>query len=145
MKKPNTKKENAVKKPTPQKTSAKLNFPVIGIGASAGGLEALEQFFHNMPKNNGMAFVVIQHLDPSYVGMMPELLQRSTTMIVLQATDRLPLKPNHVYIIPPNKSLSVLNGALYLFDPIETRGLRLPVDYFFCSLADDMTINKCWR
>ena len=113
------------------------NFPIIGIGASAGGLEALDQFFQNMPKGNGMAFVVIQHLDPDYVGMMPELLQRSTTMKVLQATDCLLVKPDHVYIIPPNKSMSVLNGALYLFEPIELRGLRLPIDYFFRSLADD--------
>jgi two-component system CheB/CheR fusion protein len=138
MKKPDIKKKKAVLKPKESETLAKLSFPVIGIGASAGGLEALEQFFQNMPKNNGMAFVVIQHLDPSYVGMMPELLQRSTTMIVLQATDRLKLKPNHIYVIPPNKSLSVFNGALYLFDPIEARGLRLPIDYFFRSLADDM-------
>jgi len=113
------------------------DFPIVGIGASAGGLEALEQFFQNVPRNNGMAFVVIQHLDPDYVGMLPEILQRSTTMKVLQATDRLTIKPNHVYIIPPNKSMSVLKGALYLFEPIEIRGLRLPIDYFFRSLADD--------
>lgn len=113
------------------------DFNIVGIGASAGGLEALEQFFQNMPKGNGMAFVVIQHLDPDYVGMLPELLQRATTMKVLQATDRLTMKPNYVYVIPPNKSMSILNGALYLFEPIEIRGLRLPIDYFFRSLADD--------
>ena len=114
------------------------HFPIVGIGASAGGLEALEQFFENMPKENGMAFVVIQHLDPTHVGIMPELLQRITTMKVFQATDRLKVKPNCVYVIPPNKSMSLLNGALYLFDPVETRGLRLPIDIFFRSLADDM-------
>lgn len=113
------------------------DFPIIGIGASAGGLEALEQFFQNMPIDNGMAFVIIQHLDPSLVGMMPELLQRTTSMKVSQATDRLTLKPNCVYVIPPNKSMSILNNALYLFDPIEIRGLRLPIDYFFRSLAID--------
>ena len=112
-------------------------FPIVGIGASAGGLEALEQFFGNMPKDSGMAFVVIQHLDPNHAGIMPELLQRITPMKVFQATDRLKVKANCVYVIPPNKSLSLLNGALHLFDPVESRGLRLPVDFFFRSLADD--------
>jgi two-component system CheB/CheR fusion protein len=113
------------------------NFPVVGIGASAGGLEALEQFFSNMPKDAGMAFVVIQHLDPNYVSIMPELLQRTTAMKVFQASDNLKVKPNCVYVIPPNKSLSILNGALHLIDPVESRCLRLPVDIFFRSLADD--------
>jgi two-component system CheB/CheR fusion protein len=113
------------------------DFPIVGIGASAGGLEALELFFKNMPKDNGMAFVVIQHLDPNHVGIMPELLQRITPMKVFQAGDRLKVKPNCVYVIPPNKSLSLLNGALHLFDPVETHGLRLPIDIFFRSLAGD--------
>jgi two-component system CheB/CheR fusion protein len=112
-------------------------FPIVGIGASAGGLEALEQFFGNMVKDSGMAFVLIQHLDPNHVGIMPELLQRITTMKVFQATDQLRVNPNCVYVIPPNKSLSLLNGDLHLFDPVETRGLRLPVDIFFRSLALD--------
>jgi len=128
-------------KPVKEKTyvKTKINqFPIVGIGASAGGLEALEQFFENMPNNNGMAFVVIQHLDPTRVGIMPELLQRITHMKVLQATDRLKVKPNYVYVIPPNNSLSLLNGALYLFDPVKSHGLSLPIDIFFRSLADDM-------
>ena len=95
------------------------------------------QFFGNMPKDNGMAFVVIQHLDPNHVGIMPELLQRITPMKVFQAADQLKVKPNCVYVIPPNKSLSILNGGLNLFDPLETRGLRLPIDIFFRSLALD--------
>lgn len=123
--------------PPKQTESTSQRFPVVGIGASAGGLEALEQFFSNMPVNSGMAFVVIQHLDPNYVGIMPELLQRITSMKVQQASDRLKVKPNFVYVIPPNKSMSVLNGALHLFDPVETRGLRLPIDIFFRSLAQD--------
>ena len=117
--------------------SAIVSFPIVGIGASAGGLEALEQFFQNVPENAGIAFVVIQHLDPNHVGIMPELLQRITQMKVLQATDRLKVRPNFVYVIPPNKSLSLFNGLLHLFDPVETRGLRLPIDFFFRSLADD--------
>ena len=125
-----------VKKKAPPKTDIQ-EFSIVGIGASAGGLEALEQFFGNMPDNTGMAFVVIQHLDPTHAGIMPELLQRITPMKVLQASDRLKVKPNIVYVIPPNKSLSLLNGALHLFDPVQSRGLRLPVDIFFRSLADD--------
>ena len=112
-------------------------FPIVGIGASAGGLEALELFFENTPIDSGMAFVVIQHLDPNHAGIMPELLQRITPMTVEQAKDRMKVKANCVYVIPPNKSMSILNGALHLFEPIETRGLRLPIDIFFRSLADD--------
>lgn len=126
--------------PEKEKSSAKsdLNqFPIVGIGASAGGLEALEEFFGNMPKDVGMAFVVIQHLDPNHVGIMPQLLQRITPMKVFQASDELKVKPNCVYVIPPNKSLSLLNGSLHLFDPVESRGLRLPIDIFFRSLAND--------
>jgi len=119
--------------------TGKTDFPIIGLGASAGGLEALEHFFGNIPNDTGMAFVVIQHLDPDHPGIMPELLQRITTMKVFQATDKLIVKPNHVYVIPPNKSMSILQGALFLFDPIEARGLRLPIDYFFKSLANDQT------
>ena len=84
-----------------------------------------------------MAFVVIQHLDPNYIGMMPELLQRSTSMKVFQASDNLKVKPDCVYVIPPNKSLSMLRGTLHLFDPVESRGLRLPIDIFFRSMVDD--------
>ncbi|NWJ52220.1 MAG: PAS domain-containing protein [Bacteroidetes bacterium] len=128
------------KKPEKENTSSQADvnqFPIVGIGASAGGLEALEQFFKNMPEGNGMAFVVIQHLDPTHVGIMPELLQRITPMKVLQASDGLKVRANFVYVIPPNKSMSILNGALHLFDPYEIRGLRLPIDVFFRSLADD--------
>jgi two-component system CheB/CheR fusion protein len=111
-------------------------FPIVGIGASAGGLESFELFFKNLPIDTGMAFVLIQHLDPTHKGMLPELIQRKTAMAVLQATERLKVKPNHVYIIPPNKSLSILNGTLHIFEPEEKRGLRLPIDIFFRSLAE---------
>ncbi|MCX6248365.1 MAG: PAS domain-containing protein [Bacteroidetes bacterium] len=124
----------------PAKTSTR-EFPIVGIGASAGGLEALEQFFANMPTDTGMAFVVIQHLDPTHVGIMPELLQRITRMKVNQATDGLKVKPDTVYVIPPNKSLSILNRSLQLFEPVEVRGLRLPVDFFFRALALDVHEN----
>jgi two-component system CheB/CheR fusion protein len=112
-------------------------FPVVGIGASAGGLEALEQFLSNVPDNSGMAYVVIQHLDPTQKGMLPELLQRISRMNVFQVKDRMPIKPNCVYVIPPNKTMSILKGVLHLFEPIEARGLRLPIDFFLRSLAND--------
>jgi two-component system CheB/CheR fusion protein len=119
-------------------SSKNKTFSIVGIGASAGGLEALEQFFENMPKNSGMAFVIIQHLAPNHKSIVPELLQRITEMKVTTVSDGLKIKPNYVYVIPPNKSMSVLNGSLYLFEPIETQGLRLPIDFFFRSLAEDI-------
>ncbi len=117
-------------------------FPIVGIGASAGGLEALEQFLSNVPEHSGMAYVVIQHLDPTYKGMLPELLQRTTPMQVLQVKDRMAVKPNCVYVIPPNKSMSILKGVLHLFEPMESRGQRLPIDFFLRSLADDRNVQS---
>ncbi len=128
-----------LKSSSERKTSVRNTekFPIIGIGASAGGLEALEQFLSNVPEKSGMAFIVIQHLDPTQKGMLPELLQRITSMKVHQVTDRIPVMINSVYVIPPNTSMSILNGMLHLFEPVESRGMRLPIDYFFRSLADD--------
>ncbi len=112
-------------------------FPIVALGASAGGLEALEQFFRHVPTESGMAFVVIQHLDPDHTGMLPELLQRATAMPVAQAKNRMKVKPGCVYVIPPNRDLSILHGSLYLLEPMAPRGLRLPIDFFFRALADD--------
>ncbi len=112
-------------------------FPIVGIGASAGGLDAFEQFLMNVPENTGMAYVIIQHLDPTQKGMLPELLQRITKMKVFQVKDHTVVKPDCVYVIPPNASMSILKGVLHLFEPIESRGLRLPIDFFFRSLAID--------
>lgn len=134
-------KETKLTTQSNKKGSAKKNtlFPIIGIGASAGGLEALEQLLGNVPDDSGMAYVVIQHLDPTQKGMLPELLQRISKMEVLLAEDRMKVQPNCVYVIPPNKSMSILKGALYLFEPVEVRGMRLPIDFFLRSLADDQT------
>lgn len=119
-------------------TPDQASFPVVGIGASAGGLEALEQFLKNVPEKSGMAYVVVQHLDPTQKGMLPELLQRNTKMKVFQAKDGMLVRPNGVYVIPPNKSMSIMHGKLQLFQPLEKRGLRLPIDFFLRSLADDL-------
>jgi two-component system CheB/CheR fusion protein len=116
---------------------ASRSFPIVGIGASAGGLEALEQFLGHVPKECGLGFVVVQHLDPIHKGILVELLQRKTTMQVIQIKDRMKIEPDHVYVIPPNKDLSILHGVLHLLEPAAPRGLRLPIDFFFRSLAED--------
>jgi len=114
-----------------------LPFPIVGIGASAGGLEALEQFLRNMTAQCGIAFVIVQHLDPTHAGIMPELLQRITAMKVFQVNDRMKVEPDCIYVIPPNRDMSILHGVLHLFEPTVARGLRLPIDFFFHSLAAD--------
>jgi len=112
-------------------------FPIVGIGASAGGLEALEQFLSNVSADSGMAYVVVQHLDPTHKGMLPELLQRITKLEVLQVKDNMVVNPNKVYVIPPNKTMTLSQGMLHLFEPTKERGQRLPIDYFLESLAED--------
>ena len=116
---------------------ASAAFPIVGIGASAGGLEALEQFLARVPPGSGMAFVIVQHLDPTRKGIMPELLQRATGMKVIQVKNRTPVREDCVYVIPPNKDMSILHGVLHLLAPASPRGLRLPIDVFLRSLALD--------
>ena len=122
-----------------EKTGARSTawFPIVGIGASAGGLEALEQFLGHVPTGSGLAFVIVQHLDPTHKGIMPELLQRATGMKVIQVKDRTKVRPDSVYVIPPNKDMSILHGVLHLLEPAAPRGLRLPIDFFLRSLALD--------
>ena len=123
--------------PVPLRPRTQNTFPIVGIGASAGGLEALELFLKHVPAGSGLAFVIVQHLDPTHKGILVELLQRVTPMPVVQAKDRLKVAPDRVYVIPPNKDLSILHGVLHLLEPAAPRGLRLPIDFFFRSLADD--------
>ena len=113
------------------------DFPVVGIGASAGGLEACTRFLDVLPADNGMAFILVQHLDPTHESLMPELLSHHTSMTVMQATDGMPLEPNHLYIIPPGSYLSVSKGALHLSKPEAPHGARLPFDYLLHSLAEE--------
>lgn len=117
--------------------TAGRSIPIVGIGASAGGLEALEQFLRNVPPASGLALVIVQHLDPTRPGIMPELLQRATPMKVRQVQDGTRVRPNCVYVIPPNKDLSLAHGVLHLRAPAAPRGLRLPIDFFLRSLAED--------
>jgi two-component system CheB/CheR fusion protein len=114
-------------------------FPVVGIGASAGGLAAFEAFFGHMPfdSKTGIAFVVVQHLDPDHKSILTELVRRCTRMRVYEVTDGMVMEPNCTYIIPPNRDLSLFDGKLHLVEPGARRGLRLPIDFFFRSLAVD--------
>lgn len=119
--------------------SVELRVPVatriVGIGASAGGLVALDAFLENTPPNSGMAFIVVQHLDPTQKALLPELLQRVTAMPVHEAQQDMRVQPNCVYVIPSNAELTVVNGLLKLVGPAEPRGLRLPINVLFSSLA----------
>jgi two-component system CheB/CheR fusion protein len=114
-------------------------FPVVGIGASAGGLAAFEAFFAGMPAETdpGMAFVLVQHLAPDYKSILTDLIRRCTRMQVFEVEDGMVVQPNCTYIIPPNYDMAFLNGALQLLPPSEPRGQRLPIDFFFRSLAQD--------
>src|SRR5262249_16040060 len=94
-------------------------------------------FLKHAPAQSGMAYVVVQHLDPTHKGMLVELLSRATSMPVAQASDRLKVEPNHVYVIPPSKDMSLLHGSLHLLPQVSPRGLNLPIDFFFRSLAED--------
>lgn len=123
------------------KIAKNKQFPIVGLGASAGGLEAFESFFKIMPAESGMAFVLVSHLDPTHVSILPELIKKSTGMNVLQIVDGQKILPNHIYVIPPNKDLSILNGVLYLMELPLPRGLNLPIDNFFRSLAQDQGSN----
>lgn len=114
-------------------------FPVVGIGASAGGLEAFEAFFSAMPAETdpGMAFVLVQHLAPGHKSLLANLVKRYTRMQVFEVEDGVVVQPNCIYIIPPNRDMAFLNGALHLLDPGLPRGQHLPIDFFFRSLAQD--------
>lgn len=121
----------------PAKTHEAVDFPIVGIGASAGGLEAFEQFFNNMPPDNGMAFVLVQHLDPTHKSILTDLIRSYTRMSVTEVKDGMKVEPNTVYVIPPNSDMAIMNGLLHLMYPSAARGLRQPIDFFFRSLSED--------
>ena len=133
------------RRPTPAKVvrrktpapPAGAAFPIIGIGASAGGSRPWNNSSGHVPKASRMALVIVQHLDPTRKGIMAELLQRTTRMKVIQVKDRTKVRPDCVYVIPPNKDMSILHGVLHLLEPVSPRGLRLPIDFFLRSLAQD--------
>ncbi|KAF3997761.1 SAM-dependent methyltransferase [Glaciimonas immobilis] len=112
-------------------------FPIVGIGASAGGLEAFELFFRPVPANCGMAFILISHLDPDHASLLTEILQRTTEMVVSEAHDLEVVEPNRVYVIPPNRDMTIKAGTLHLSVPKVPRGQRMAIDVFLSSLAKD--------
>ncbi|MFO7535867.1 MAG: chemotaxis protein CheB [Kiritimatiellia bacterium] len=114
-------------------------FPVVGVGASAGGLAAFEAFFSGMPPDAdpGMAFVLVQHLAPDHKSILADLIRHYTRMQVYEVEDGMEVQPNCAYIIPPNRDMAFLNGKLHLMEPSAPRGQRLPIDFFFRSLAQD--------
>ncbi len=123
----------------PHPTDASPGLPIVGLGASAGGLAAFEAFFSGMPvaADPGMAFVLVQHLDPNHKSILSELIRRYTRLPVFEVEDGMVVQPNCIYVIPPGHDMALLNGALQLLEPSEPRGQRLPIDCFFRSLAQE--------
>jgi two-component system CheB/CheR fusion protein len=123
----------------PVADQTKPDLPIVGIGASAGGLAAFEAFFSGMPvdRDPGMAFILVQHLDPKHKSLLVELVKHFTRMAVYEIEDGMTVKPNCVYIIPPNHDLAILNGTLQLLRQTAPRGHHLPIDFFFNALAED--------
>lgn len=119
----------------------KINFPVVGVGASAGGLEALQEFFKFMPTDVGAAFVIVQHLSPDYKSLMDELLARHTKMTIRKVEDGMRIEKNHIYLIPPKMNMTIMSGVLLLTEQAPGRNLNLPIDIFLRSLAKDQEKN----
>lgn len=114
-----------------------ITFPIVGIGGSAGGMEAFSQMLRRLPADSGMAFVFVQHLHPDYKSALTEILARETEMPVVEAADGMQVEPDHVYVIPPNSYLGILRGVLQLLPRPGGQAPRLPIDQFFRYLADD--------
>ncbi|MDO8421232.1 MAG: chemotaxis protein CheB [Parvibaculum sp.] len=123
--------------PASSKSPSSEGFAIVGIGASAGGLDACRKMVRALPKNTGMAFILVQHLDPTHESMMVGLLTAFTSMSVVQATDGMLLERDHLYVIPPGAYLSVLGGAIHLSQPKARHGARLPFDFLLHSMADE--------
>ena len=132
-----TKKKASQDQATGETKRGKSGFPIVGIGASAGGLEALEELLLHMPADTGMAFVVVTHQHPGHTSLLPELLGKTTKMPVIEATDGLQVEPNHVYVGPPGGYLAISNGRLHRMDTGKETSPKLPIDYFFRSLAEE--------
>jgi two-component system, chemotaxis family, CheB/CheR fusion protein len=112
-------------------------FPIVGVGASAGGLESLEKLFRALPARTGAAFVIIQHLSPDFKSLMDELMSRFTDLTIHRAAAGVKAEPDHVYLLQPGKELEIRDGAFDLFDRDPHVGLTLPIDRFLSSLAQD--------
>ena len=111
--------------------------PIVGVGASAGGFEAFRQLLTALPSDTGLALVLVQHLDPGHESLLAKLLSKATAMPVAEVEEGMPVEPNHVYVIPPNKTMGIRNGTLHLMARGEPAAKHLPIDYFLASLAED--------
>lgn len=134
---PTTKRRRRHPAPPGRARAEPAAFPIVGIGASAGGLEAFSQLLHHLPADTGLAFVLVQHLDPAHESALTDLLARTTTMPVCEVTNNLIVKPNHVYVIPPNADLALNGGQLRLLPRHQTAGAPRAIDFFLQSLAQD--------
>jgi two-component system, chemotaxis family, CheB/CheR fusion protein len=113
-----------------------MSFPVVGVGASAGGLEAFSELLANLPTNTGMAFLLVQHLDPTHSSFLVEILSKQTRMPVEEAREGVEIRPDHVYVLPPNNTLTLAGNLLHLSSRETIEQRRNPVDILFDSLAD---------
>jgi chemotaxis response regulator CheB len=138
---PNTKLSNAPsgQKQRPLKAASKQLFPVVGIGASSGGLEACKKLLDCLPADTGMAFILVQHLDPTHASLLVELLSRHTAMVVSEAEEGTRIEADHLYIIPPATYLACGAGSLHLSLPDAPHGARLPYDFLLRSMAAEYT------
>ncbi|NJM15665.1 MAG: chemotaxis protein CheB [Bacteroidales bacterium] len=114
------------------------DFYVVGIGASAGGLDALRLLFESLPHDTGMAFIIVQHLSPTFKSLMDELLARYTQMPIVPAADGIQIKPNHIYLNPKEKNILCRDGKILHLDKDHSYPLNLPIDIFFHSLGHDL-------
>jgi two-component system, chemotaxis family, CheB/CheR fusion protein len=124
---------------TPQRSS-RGPFPIVGVGASAGGLESFMEMFKTLPQDTGMSFVLVQHLSPQHMSILSSIIQKATRMQVQEAEDQTKVEPNHVYIIPPNATLEIFHGVLHLSSMVEPHGRNMPVNTFFHPLHETKEI-----
>jgi two-component system, chemotaxis family, CheB/CheR fusion protein len=126
--------------PAPQEAGERESalFPIVGIGASAGGFEAFSRMLETLPHDTGMAFVFVQHMEPEHKSMLPRLFSKITRMTVTEAQQGMVVESNHVYVIPPKADMGILNGVLQILGRKKSGGRYMPVDYFLCSLAEDI-------
>ena len=132
-----TKSEAGLSKSKSKRTNGTKSFPIVGIGASAGGLEALEGFFVSMPSQSNLAIVVIQHLAPKYKSIMGSLLKKYTKMKIYEIKDGMKVEPNSIYLNPPDNDVAIMNRTFQLIEPLKSHAVRLPIDSFFRSLSED--------
>ena len=130
--------ENRTKVETDDRSAAPADrFPIVGVGASAGGLEAFQELLRALPADTGMGFVLVQHLDPVHESVLTQLLARSSSMPVYEVTQNMHVEPNTVYVIPPNAQMAIVGGVLKLTPRGKVRGAARSIDFFFEALAQD--------